>query len=762
MAMTSNGGATLLPPADDLPATWAFLQEGIEVMMSNSTEGLSYKRYMEMYTVAYNYCTSSRMNHISPEGAGASVMGADLYSHLTSYFQQHLRGIRKGADNLNEESLLKYYATEWDRYTSGANFVHRLFTYLNRHWVKREKDEGKKNVYTVYTLSLVQWKEHMFKHVKSKQRLANALLKQIEKQRNGEVIETSLVKKVVDSFVSLGLDESDTTKQNLEVYRADFEKLFLQATELYYKAESDAFVVENSVVDYMKKAETRLKEEEDRIELYLHPSTRVKLIGACETVLVRGHRHLFWEEFQALLDADKAPDLYRIYTLLSRIPEGLDPLKVKFEAHNKREGLLAVEKVAGEGDTLDPAAYVNAMLEVHARNQSTVMTCFRGEAGFLASLDKACRDFMNRNKATGTSTSKSPELLAKHADGMLKKSNKNAEETNLEADLNQIMIVFKYIEDKDVFQKFYSKMLAKRLVNFASASDDAEASMISKLKDACGFEYTSKLQRMFTDMGLSKELNDQFKDSVLKNVEGGGSSTLKEGVDFYGLVLTNGNWPLQAPSTELIIPTELLDTYKKFERYYQAKHSGRKLTWLWQLGRNDLKINYLSQKLVFQTSSYQTAILLQFNSSTQLSMSNIMKGTGLNEETVKPTLGLLVKTKVLTLNDDGLYDLNENFKSKKIRVNLNMPMKSEQKAESNDVMKTVDEDRRMLLQATIVRIMKARKQLKHAQLIQEVVQQVQTRFQPRIPDIKKAIDQLLDKEYIERLEGQKDLYQYLA
>jgi cullin 1 len=73
------------------------------------------------------------------------------------------------------------------------------------------------------------------------------------------------------------------------------------------------------------------------------------------------------------------------------------------------------------------------------------------------------------------------------------------------------MIVFKYIEDKDVFQKFYSKMLAKRLVQHMSASDDAEASMISKLKQACGFEYTSKLQRMFQDIGVSKDLNEQFK-----------------------------------------------------------------------------------------------------------------------------------------------------------------------------------------------------------------------------------------------------------
>lgn len=128
--------------------------------------------------------------------------------------------------------------------------------------------------------------------------------------------------------VSLGLDENDSTKQNLDVYRSEFEAFFLQATDIYYKAESDAFVSANSVIDYMKKAETRLKEEEDRIELYLHASTRPKvsersfhadalspspltvvslqLIGVCENVLVRAHQQLLWDEFQSLLDAEKS------------------------------------------------------------------------------------------------------------------------------------------------------------------------------------------------------------------------------------------------------------------------------------------------------------------------------------------------------------------------------------------------------------------------------------------------------------------------
>ena len=60
----------------------------------------------------------------------------------------------------------------------------------------------------------------------------------------------------------------------LDVYHEFFEVPFLKATEKYYKAESAAFVTNNSVSDYLKKAEDRLSEEMDRINLYLHDSTR--------------------------------------------------------------------------------------------------------------------------------------------------------------------------------------------------------------------------------------------------------------------------------------------------------------------------------------------------------------------------------------------------------------------------------------------------------------------------------------------------------
>lgn len=121
----------------------------------------------------------------------------------------------------------------------------------------------------------MQWRDKLFYPIQNKDhKLVVALLKMIEKQRNGESIDTGLVKKVIDSFVSLGLDDNDQNKAQLDVYQKEFEKPFIEATEKYYSHESATFLQEHSVPEYLKKAEERLREEEDRVERYLHFSTR--------------------------------------------------------------------------------------------------------------------------------------------------------------------------------------------------------------------------------------------------------------------------------------------------------------------------------------------------------------------------------------------------------------------------------------------------------------------------------------------------------
>lgn len=265
------------------------------------------------------------------------------------------------------------------------------------------------------------------------------------------------------------------------------------------------------------------------------------------------------------------------------------------------------------------------------------------------------------------------------------------------------MTVFKYVEDKDVFQKFYSKMLAKRLVNDTSASDDSEASMISKLKESCGFEYISKLQKMFQDMGTSKDLNDAFKEAMDR------THSKDELLDFSILVLSTASWPLQPPTSPFSIPAELLKTYERFTRFYENKYNGRKLNWLFHLCKGELKTGYLKASkagYTFQVSAYQMAILLQYNTLTSYTWEELLTSTGLNPDTLGGQLGNLVKAKVLLLasgstalgSSGSRYDLNPDFKSKKIRINLNMAVKAEQKAESEETHKNVEEDRKLLIQ----------------------------------------------------------------
>jgi len=93
---------------------------------------------------------------------------------------------------------------------------------------------------------------------------------------------------------------------------------------------------------------------------------------------------------------------------------------------------------------------------------------------------------------------------------------------------------------------------------------------------------------------------------------------------------------------------------------------------------------------------------------------------------------------------------------------LNRPIKAEVKAESSEALKTIDDDRKHVIQATIVRIMKARKTMENQPLIQEVISQISQRFTPNIPDIKRAIETLLEKGYIERVDSIGDTFRYVA
>uniref|UniRef100_A0AAX7VDP1 Cullin-1 n=1 Tax=Astatotilapia calliptera TaxID=8154 RepID=A0AAX7VDP1_ASTCA len=701
-----------------LDQIWDDLRAGIQQVYTR--QSMAKSRYMELYTHVYNYCTSvhqssqgrgsvppAKPSKKSTTPGGAQFVGLELYKRLKEFLKNYLTSLLKDGEDLMDECVLKFYTQQWEDYRFSSKVLNGICAYLNRHWVRRECDEGRKGIYEIYSLALVTWRECLFRPLNKQ--VTNAVLKLIERERNGETINTRLISGV---------------------------------------------------------AEARLLEEQRRVQVYLHESTQDELARKCEQVLIEKHLEIFHTEFQNLLDADKNEDLGRMYNLVSRITDGLGELKKLLETHIHNQGLAAIEK-CGEAALNDPKVYVQTTLDVHKKYNALVMSAFNNDAGFVAALDKACGRFINNNAVTrmAQSSSKSPELLARYCDSLLKKSSKNPEEAELEDTLNQVMVVFKYIEDKDVFQKFYAKMLAKRLVHQNSASDDAEASMISKLKQACGFEYTSKLQRMFQDIGVSKDLNEQFKKHLTN------SEPLD--LDFSIQVLSSGSWPFQQSCT-FALPSELERSYQRFTAFYASRHSGRKLTWLYHLSKGELVTNCFKNRYTLQASTFQMAILLQYNTEDSYTVQQLTDSTQIKTDILVQVLQILLKSKLLVLEDenanvdevefksDTVIKLFLGYKNKKLRVNINVPMKTEQKQEQETTHKNIEEDRKLLIQAAIVRIMKMRKVLKHQQLLAEVLNQLSSRFKPRVPVIKKCIDILIEKEYLERVDGEKDTYSYLA
>lgn len=442
----------------------------------------------------------------------------------------------------------------------------------------------------------------------------------------------------------------------------------------------------------------------------------------------------------------------------------LHVLESGMERINARSARLETlpDKEREKESTNDPN-FVKDLIALHEKFLDMVRNQFGSHALFQKALKDAFTDFVNRD----ATVFKHAEIMASFCDSLLKSGGEKLGDDEIEAYLEKLVLLFSYLSDKDVFAEIYRDMLAKRLLGQRSASDEMERTMVGKLKQRCGSQFTGKFEGMINDLVIGTDHKAQFDEYCVSKEKFSPDTTIDFGVQ----VLTTGYWPTYKSYDGINLPPIMAKCVQVFSEFYteETNHGTRRLQWIHSQGNAEIRAKFGKSRYELQVVSLQAMVLLMFHNvpySSPLTYAEIRDNINLPDEALKRILHSLACGKLKVLKKTGApakistesdtFVGNEKFtnKARKFRI----PMASLDETKSP---KKIEEDRGIAIEAAIVRIMKARKILRNQELQAEVLVQLAF-FQPSVKAIRKHIEALIDREYLERDPEDRAKFHYLA
>ncbi|KAL8293161.1 hypothetical protein RQP46_000855 [Phenoliferia psychrophenolica] len=669
--------------------------------------------------------------------------GQILYDRIRMEIERNAGEVRKAllvpeVVQGEEDRWLTVLEAEWKRYLDQVLLVRAIFLHLDRTFVLQST-----GLLSLWDLGLDSFRHSVIEDEQVGGRVTSALIAVIKRERDGDIISRPLVRSLILLLRALSVQSHSSL----------FVTPFLAASRQYFKEEGNRLAAELDASAYLRRVEFRLTSEGARCEAVLGSDLKGSILRVVLEELVSGHVEAIVEkDLPAMLQETRTEDLSSVYTLLGRVGTH-SVLREAFLAYLKSAGLAIVMDKSQDDKMVDNLiSFRMAMLEV-------VRVSFGQDAAFSQAVSQAFEFFINKRE------NKPAEMMAKHLDAKLRSGNRSMDDAGLEENLKQVLFLFRFTQGKDIFEAFYKRDLAKRLLLNKSASFDAERSMLLKLKDECGPGFTQKLEIMFKDIELSSDFARVYSAS---------RSTSSQPFDLSVNVLSIGNWPSYPPSN-VRLPDAMAQALERFRDFYVSKHSGRSLKWQHSLDTCAIKATFpKGGKKELAVSLFQGLVLLLFNDvpdGGKLSFEDIVADTRLDAKEAARTLQSLAcgKVRVLQKTPRGRevepgdqFNFNMDFKDDHVKIKINQIQQKETAEENKSTTDRVFTDRASHLQLAIVRIMKARKTLKYQELIMEVVSQIGARFKVETTEIKKSISSLIDRDYLRRAEGQQNVFEYVA
>jgi cullin 3 len=621
-------------------------------------------------------------------------------------------------------------------------------------------------------------------------------------ERDGDVIDKHLIKSCV--WMLEGLHEDETESEEQRLYNVSFEREYLDTSRDFYKCESERLLRDSDAGAYCRFARRRIYEEDERCKQTLLEGTGPKIKKVVEYDLNRRVDEKKLELTRAIQKriVDMGTDVNNDAIAASQATPAPAPAPAADPTDKNKK--VTQDKAINQ-QTVAAIKWVEDVLALKDKFDRIWRDSFESDALLQQAVTRSFAEFIN-----SSTFPRSSEYISLFIDENMKKGIKGKTEMEIDAVLEKAIILLRYVQDKDLFERYYKKHLCRRLLMNKSISNEVEKQMISKMKIELGNNFTLKLEAMFKDMTISEELTAGFK----KHVEGLGEKDPKR-IDLNINVLTSMTWSLETigGSAEdgegrprCNFPTAVEKVKRGFEKYYNEKHSGRQLTWLANMGSADIRAtfkkvqqkdgSFKERRHELNVPTYGMVILLLFNdlpadqhftfeeiqAQTNIPAPDLIRN--LQSLAVAPKTRILIKEPMSKdVKPTDKFFFNEGFNGKFVKIKVGVISsgnKVESDRERRETEKKNDDSRQFCIEAAVVRIMKyvscidfqvgivltssrQRKELSHQQLILETLSQLAGQFKPEVNMVKKRIESLIEREYLERIDGAKvDSYRYLA
>ncbi|KAL1422584.1 hypothetical protein MTO96_021992 [Rhipicephalus appendiculatus] len=662
--------------------------------------------------------------------------GERLYYGLREAVQEHLANKVRPLVLAKADRCLRTICRAWEDHQTSMEMISDIVRYLDLAYVP------KNNVDSVNKVGVLLFRDEVAHFGVVRDHLRDTMLGLVKTEREGNSVDRVSLKKACEMLVALGLDSRS-------VYEEDFEKPFL---------------IESAQV--LRFAGTTLHRNE----------------GLSRVI----EKELIWKHMKTIVDMEDSgvehmlknqmtDDLAQLFGFLKRVPGGVKTLLDCVSKYLRNLGRSVVNE---HGDSV---SLIPRVMELRDRFDHILQHSFNSEE---LARDMIAADF----ECILSHTRKSPEYLSAFIDDMMRKGIRNMTKQETDQLMDKVIAIFRALQEKDLFERYYKQHLAKRLLLNKSASDEAERTLVAKLRKECGCLFTSKMEAMFKDMHISSNTMKQFKEAVSS------CSVDLHGVDINVRVLTTGFWPLAAATQQSNIPVAPWSAYQVFQRFYLAKHIGRRLTLQPHLGWADISAVFYGpaenepstsqtastssgelhpRTYVIQVTTYQMCVLMLFNRHDAISYQDITSETNIPETSLVRALNslcmgkasepVLIKTPDSNeIENEHIFTVNDAFTSglQKVKIESTSTKKNTAPKKSEPAV-NLDEDRRYELEAAIIRIMKARKTLSHEDLFAEATKLLQTRYNPSPAAFRKRVDALVDREYLEKAGEDPEVYNYI-